>query len=91
MLGARPCHRAVPAVRLPAGGPGPYIAAELARDGRRGSFYDGRGAMHASPDLAACHPILARARLARFSIENWARAPYVLGPVRAALDVGLAG
>jgi sugar/nucleoside kinase (ribokinase family) len=43
------------------------------RDGRRKNFYDGRGSMAIAPDLALCRRVLARARLAHFSIVNWAR------------------
>jgi sugar/nucleoside kinase (ribokinase family) len=43
------------------------------RDGRRKNFYDGKGHMHLQPDLALCWAILAEARLAHFSIPNWAR------------------
>lgn len=50
------------------------------RDGRRKNFYDGKGAMNVSPDLAACREMLRRTRLAHFSIENWAR--YLLQPAR---------
>lgn len=43
------------------------------RDGRRKNFYDGRGSMTLRPDLALCRRVLAGARLAHFSIVNWAR------------------
>jgi len=43
------------------------------RDGRRKNFYDGKGHMHLQPDLDACAAVLAEARLAHFSIPNWAR------------------
>ncbi len=43
------------------------------RDGRRKNFYDGKGHMHLQPDLALCRAILAEAKLAHFSIPNWAR------------------
>lgn len=43
------------------------------KDGRRKNFYDGRGSMDIVPDLALCRRVLARARLAHFSIVNWAR------------------
>ncbi|HEY0985630.1 MAG TPA: carbohydrate kinase family protein [Kofleriaceae bacterium] len=43
------------------------------RDGRRKNFYDGRGSMTLQPDLAHCRRVLARARLAHFSIVHWAR------------------
>lgn len=53
-------------------------------DGQRKSFYDGRGHMDITPDIEICRKILARARLAHFSIPNWAR--YLL-PI--AQDLGL--
>jgi len=43
------------------------------RDGRRKNFYDGKGHMTLEPPLAACRAMLARCRLAHFSIPNWAR------------------
>jgi acarbose 7IV-phosphotransferase len=43
------------------------------RDGRRKNFYDGRGSMTLQPDLALGRRVLARARLAHFSIVHWAR------------------
>lgn len=43
------------------------------RDGRRKNFYDGKGHMHLQPDLDRCRAILARSRLAHFSLPNWAR------------------
>jgi sugar/nucleoside kinase (ribokinase family) len=43
------------------------------RDGRRKNFYDGKGHMHLQPDLALCRTVLAEAKLAHFSIPNWAR------------------
>jgi sugar/nucleoside kinase (ribokinase family) len=43
------------------------------RDGRRKNFYDGRGSMTLSPDLALARCVLARTRLAHFSIVHWAR------------------
>jgi sugar/nucleoside kinase (ribokinase family) len=43
------------------------------RDGRRKNFYDGRGSMTLQPDLALCRGVLARTRLAHFSIVHWAR------------------
>lgn len=43
------------------------------KDGRRKNFYDGRNSMELRPDLALCRRVLARARLAHFSIVNWAR------------------
>jgi len=42
-------------------------------DGRRTSFFDGKGHMHLKPDLEICRRVLARTRLAHFSIPNWAR------------------
>lgn len=42
-------------------------------DGRRKNFYDGRGSMTIAPDLALCRRVLARTRLAHFSIVHWAR------------------
>jgi sugar/nucleoside kinase (ribokinase family) len=42
-------------------------------DGRRKSFYDGKGHMHLQPDLDVCAAILAESRLAHFHIPNWAR------------------
>lgn len=50
------------------------------RDGRRKNFYDAKGAMSLSPDLAQCREMLGRARLAHFNIENWAR--YLLAPAK---------
>jgi sugar/nucleoside kinase (ribokinase family) len=43
------------------------------RDGRRKNFYDGKGHMDLEPPLAQCRAMLARCRLAHFSIPNWAR------------------
>jgi len=43
------------------------------RDGRRKNFYDGKGHMTLQPPLALCGELLARCRLAHFSIPNWAR------------------
>jgi sugar/nucleoside kinase (ribokinase family) len=43
------------------------------KDGRRKNFYDGKGHMTLQPDLEHCAALLARARLAHFSIPNWAR------------------
>ncbi len=43
------------------------------RDGRRKNFYDGKGHMGLQPPLDRCRTILARSRLAHFSIPNWAR------------------
>lgn len=42
-------------------------------DGRRKNFYDGKGHMNLRPDLELCRAMLSRARLAHFSIPNWAR------------------
>lgn len=57
------------------------------RDGRRKNFYDGKGHMHLQPDLEACAAVLAEARLAHFSIPNWAR--YLL-PVARELGLTIA-
>jgi len=43
------------------------------RDGRRKNFYDGKGHMTLAPPLDRCRAMLARCRLAHFSIPNWAR------------------
>ncbi len=43
------------------------------RDGRRKNFYDGKGHMTLEPPLDRCRALLARCRLAHFSIPNWAR------------------
>jgi acarbose 7IV-phosphotransferase len=43
------------------------------KDGRRKNFYDARGSMRLEVDLALCRRVLARTRLAHFSIVNWAR------------------
>jgi sugar/nucleoside kinase (ribokinase family) len=43
------------------------------QDGRRKGFYDGRGSMSLQVDLALGRALLARSRLAHFSIVNWAR------------------
>jgi len=53
-------------------------------DGRRKSFYDGRGHMDFMPDAEICQNILSRARFAHFSIPNWAR--YLL-PIAQELDL----
>lgn len=50
-------------------------------DGRRKNFYDGRGSMEVRPDPDVCKALLARTKLAHFSIENWTR--YLLAPARA--------
>ena len=43
------------------------------RDGRRKNFYDGKGHMILQPDQDLCREVLAGARLAHFSLPNWAR------------------
>jgi acarbose 7IV-phosphotransferase len=43
------------------------------RDGRRINFYDGKSHMTLQPDLEKCRQVMARARIALFSIPNWAR------------------
>jgi sugar/nucleoside kinase (ribokinase family) len=53
-------------------------------DGRRKNFYDGRGSMYVQPNVKACKKVLARARHAHFSIENWTR--QLLAPAR---EIGL--
>lgn len=45
----------------------------ISPDGQRRGFYDGKGHMTFQPDLAACATILSGARLAHFSLPNWAR------------------
>jgi sugar/nucleoside kinase (ribokinase family) len=42
-------------------------------DGRRKNFYDGKGHMHLQPDMEICKAVLAKSKLAHFSIPNWAR------------------
>lgn len=42
-------------------------------DGSRNSFYDGKGHLQLQPDLEICHSLLSRARIAHFSIPDWAR------------------
>jgi sugar/nucleoside kinase (ribokinase family) len=42
-------------------------------DGRRKNFYDGKGHMTLEPPLEQCRAMLAKCRLAHFSIPNWAR------------------
>jgi sugar/nucleoside kinase (ribokinase family) len=42
-------------------------------DGRRKNFYDGKGHMHLQPDMVICKAVLAKSKLAHFSIPNWAR------------------
>jgi sugar/nucleoside kinase (ribokinase family) len=59
----------------------------MRRDGGRRSFYDGKGHMHLAPDLALCRSVLARSRLAHFSIPNWARR---LLPIARDLDLPVA-
>jgi sugar/nucleoside kinase (ribokinase family) len=56
-------------------------------DGRRKNFYDGRGSMTIEPDLALGRRVLARTRLAHFSIVHWARR---LLPVARELGVTVA-
>ncbi|MGD8583962.1 MAG: carbohydrate kinase family protein [Chloroflexota bacterium] len=43
------------------------------QDGRRKNFYDGKGHMTLEPPLEQCRAMLARCRLAHFSLPNWAR------------------
>jgi sugar/nucleoside kinase (ribokinase family) len=43
------------------------------RDGRRKNFYDGKGHMTLDPPIKQCQAMLAKCRLAHFSIPNWAR------------------
>ncbi len=57
------------------------------RDGRRKNFYDGKGHMALQPDLELCRSVLAGARLAHFSIPNWAR---LLLPVARELGLTIA-
>jgi sugar/nucleoside kinase (ribokinase family) len=57
------------------------------RDGRRKNFYDGKAHMTLEPPLEACRTILARCRLAHFSIPNWARR---LLPLARELDLAIA-
>ena len=57
------------------------------QDGRRKNFYDGKGHMNLVPDLDLCRSILQRARLAHFSIPNWAR---LLLPAAKELDLLIA-
>ncbi len=57
------------------------------RDGRRKNFYDGKGHMTLQPDLGLCRSVLAGARLAHFSIPNWAR--YLL-PIAKELGLTIA-
>lgn len=51
-------------------------------DGARKSFYDGKSHMTLTPDLDVCRSVLTDARLAHFSIPNWAR--HLLPVARAA-------
>lgn len=44
------------------------------RDGGRKNFYDGKGHMAMTPDLARCEAAMVGARLAHVNIPNWARA-----------------
>ena len=43
------------------------------KDGRRKNFYDGKGAMNIRPDFDKCESIMRNARVAHFSIVDWAR------------------
>jgi sugar/nucleoside kinase (ribokinase family) len=43
------------------------------QDGRRKNFYDGKDHMNLRPDMDRCRAILSRAKLAHFSLPNWAR------------------
>ena len=45
----------------------------MRHDGTRTSFYDGKGNQDLQPDLDHCRSVLARGRIAHFSIPNWAR------------------
>ncbi|OHD55769.1 MAG: carbohydrate kinase [Spirochaetes bacterium GWF1_51_8] len=55
------------------------------KDGRRKNFYDGKGAMGIRPDLAKCASIMKGAKVAHFSIVNWAR--YLLPVSREAGNI----
>lgn len=55
------------------------------QDGRRKNFYDGKSHMSLQPDLEICRQVLAQARLAHFSLPNWAR-----GLLPIARELGLA-
>jgi sugar/nucleoside kinase (ribokinase family) len=57
------------------------------QDGRRKNFYDGKGHMTLEPPLEQCRALLARCRLAHFSLPNWARK---LLPVARALGLTIA-
>jgi sugar/nucleoside kinase (ribokinase family) len=54
------------------------------RDGRRKTFYDGKGHMQLRPNIEICRAVFAKTKLVHFNIPNWAR--YLL-PV--AKDLGL--
>jgi sugar/nucleoside kinase (ribokinase family) len=43
------------------------------QDGRRKNFYDGKNHMNLTPDIELCRPVITGAKLAHFSIPNWAR------------------
>jgi len=43
------------------------------RDGRRKSFYDGKGQGEVVPDLAACETLLEGARVLHVHLEDWCR------------------
>ena len=43
------------------------------KDGRRKNFYDGKDHMRLKPDIELFRPVLTGAKLAHFSIPNWAR------------------
>ena len=45
----------------------------MRHDGTRTSFYDGKGNQDLQPDLARSKSVLARGKIAHFSIPNWAR------------------
>ncbi len=57
------------------------------RDGRRKNFYDGKSHMTLQPDLEFCRHVLAQARLAHFSLPNWAR---LLLPIAKELGLTIA-
>lgn len=57
------------------------------QDGRRKNFYDGKGHMGLMPDLDVCRATLSGAKLAHFSIPNWARH---LLPIARELEVTIA-
>jgi sugar/nucleoside kinase (ribokinase family) len=54
----------------------------MSPDGQRHSFFDGKSHMTLEPDVAAWAGVLDGARLAHFSIPNWAR--HLLAPAREA-------